>query len=152
MDHLATESRDKLGLIHHQHGSFLLRLNFAASSLAKLESCEVARPTFSDLGNSHFRVRQSSKRAEEYYAAGWGATVHLAKFGPSAFDEITGVAERISSSLPLSGLDSLDVTFLGKVEGNRGTTNHDDDEAFAHDSQDGRTAVEIRTRLLTIVG
>jgi hypothetical protein len=112
----ATEARDELGLVDYGDGSFLLRLSFQASSLAKLKPCELARPSFSDLGNSRFRVSQSSRHATEYAAAGWGATVHLGKFGDKAFVDSTGASERVATSLPLSALDGLTVEFLGRVE------------------------------------
>jgi hypothetical protein len=148
----ATEARDELGLIDHREGTFLLRLTFRASSVAALSSCQIARPTFSDLGNSRFRVSQSSSRAAEYAAAGWGATVHLGKFGETTFPDATGVSERVSSSLPLSGLSGLAVGFLGRVEGDRGLLPKiDDDEAFAQNLELGRTTQEIREILLSII-
>lgn len=148
---LATQVRDELGLIDYGEGSCLLRLSFGASSLAEIKACEVARPTFSDLGNSRFRANQSSSRAESYARAGWGATVHLGKLGDGAFSDSTGVAERVSTSPPLSALAELTVEFLGRVGRDRGLTSQDDDEAFAQLLEAGRATEVIRNSLLSLL-
>jgi hypothetical protein len=150
-DDPATEARDQLGLIDYSDGSFLLRLTLAASSLAALHTCEIARPTFSDLGSSRFQASQSSPRAGAYAARGWGATVHLGKFGDSGFREATGAAERVSTSLPLSALDGVRVDFLGPVKGERGRTKHDNDDAFAVHLEAGRSSQDIRDVLLSLL-
>lgn len=151
-DNAATEVRDELGLIEHQDGAFLLRLSFAASSLASLKPCELARPTFSDLGNARFRVKQPSRRAADYAAAGWGATVHLGNFGDPTFADATGTSERVSTSLPVSAFTGLTIEYLGRVEQDRGmTAKKDDDEAFAADLEAGRTARHIRDTLLSLI-
>ena len=149
-DDAATEARDQLGLIDYSDGTFLLRLTLAPSSLGALHGCEIARPTFSDLGNSRFQASQSSPRAAAYAARGWGATVHLGKFR-AGLGEATGAAERVSTSLPLSALHSLRVDFLGPVKGERGRTKHDDDDAFAAHLEAGRSSQEIRDALLSLL-
>lgn len=90
-DDSATEARDKLGLIDNGEGKFLLRLSFLASSLANLPGNELARPVFSDLGNSRFRVHQSSSRAKIFAQQGWGATTHLGKLSEFVFLTATAV-------------------------------------------------------------
>jgi hypothetical protein len=154
----ATKIRDELGLIHLGHGSWLLRLTFLASDLAAITTCELARPTFADLGNSRFRVNQTSQLAAILQAEGWGATVHLGKFGDLSFTDYTGASERVSTPLPLSALRGLRVEFLGRVNGSRGIqAEKDDDEAFAKDAtrdSNGRirTSEEIRDRILSLLG
>jgi hypothetical protein len=145
----ATKARDELGLVDYGAGSCLLTLSFSASSLATLIPCELARPTFSDLGNSRFRVSPSSDRAAEYAELGWGAAVHLGKFRARPFVDATGASERVSTSLPVSALKSLTVKYLGRVEQDRGTTAQlDDDDVFAEVLEAGRTAKDIRDMLI----
>jgi hypothetical protein len=145
----ATEARDQLGLIDYRDGAFLLRLTFPAARLSGMSTSEVARPIFSDLGNSRFQVNQTGSRAAAYAAQGWGATVHLGKFG-NGFPDSTGAPERVCTSLPLSELAPLRVDFLGQVRGERGKAKHDDDEAFAVYLEAGRSTGEIRDALLVL--
>ena len=147
----ATEARDKLGLIDSGEGNFLLRLSFLASSIAKIPDNELARPVFSDLGNSRFRVCQSSNRAKIFAQQGWGATTHLGKFGDKNFSDSTGACERISSALPITALESLTVELLGRVTKDRGMETHDNDEAYAKELQAGRSEVVIKNNLLSLL-
>lgn len=147
----ATEARDELGLIDNGDGNFLLRLSFLASSTAKIPNNELARPIFSDVGNSRFRVRHSSSRAAEFAKHGWGATTHLGKFGDSEFSDSTGVCERVSSALPIADLEFLTVEFLGRVTKDRGMEMHDDDEAYAKELHAGRSEATIKNILLSIL-
>jgi len=145
----ATEARDLLGLIDYRDGAFLLRLTFSASRLSGMSTCEVARPIFSDLGNSRFQASQTSSRAAAYAAQGWGATVHLGKFG-NGFPDATGAPERVCTSLPVSDLVPLRVDCLGQVRGERGKAKGDDDDAFAVYLEAGRSTGEIRDALLAL--
>ena len=147
----ATDARDKLGLIDSGDDAFLLRLSFSAASLGEIPNNELARPVFCDLGNSRFRVRQSSVRAKAFAKGGWGATTHLGKFGDKNYRHSTGVCERVSSALPLTQLDNLSVEFLGKVTKARGVGMHDDDKAYAKKLQAGRSKVTIKKNLLSLL-
>jgi len=150
-DDAATEARDKLGLIDTASGSFLLRLSFLASSTTKVPDNEFVRPTFSDLGNSRFRVSQSSSRATMFAKQGWGATVHLGMLGYINHNESTGASERVSSALPLDILESLTVELLGRVANDRGTGVHDNDDAYAKELEAGQTTTAIKNNLLSIL-
>lgn len=150
-DDSATEARDKLGLIDNGEGKFLLRLSFLATSLAKIPNNELARPVFSDLGNSRFRVHQSSNRAKIFAQQGWGATTHLGKLGDSKYSDLTGVCERVSSALPIIALERLTVELLGRVTRDRGIETHDDDEAYANELQAGRSEAAIKNNLLSLL-
>lgn len=151
-DH-ATQVRDALGLIDQVDGTFLLRIRFPAAAVPLLTNFETARPTFSDLGGSRFRVSHGSPRASEYAKEGWGATVHLGKFGNKNFTNSTGESERVLPSIPLSELKSIDVHLLGRVQYDRGVTpNTDDGEAFALLLEAGRTTDEIRSLMEEVAG
>jgi hypothetical protein len=148
---LATEARDKLGLIDSGEGTFLLKLSFQAEFLANISGNEVARPVFCDLGNSRFRVRQSSSRAKLFAKRGWGATTHLGKLGDKSYRNSTGACERVSSALPLTQLENLTVEFLGRVMKDRGVGIHDDDKVYAKKLQAGRSKIAIKNELLSLL-
>jgi hypothetical protein len=144
---LGTEARDELGLIGEIDGSYLLRFTFRASELGKLPACEVARPSAADLGNSRFCARQTSSRAVEFGARGWGATVHLGKF-ENASRDVTGRSERVTESLPLRTI-TVTVDYLGRTNGSRGiSAKRDDDEAFAQLLEAARSPLQIREAIL----
>jgi len=149
-DDNGTQARDELGLVHCRDGSFLLRLRFPSDAVARSGDSEMARPSFADLGNSRFSVRQISARAAIYAAAGWGATVHLGKFANGSSD-ITGTSERVTRPLRAASL-SIAVEFLGPVRADRGVTMLvDDDDAFADRVQRGRTPTDLRTALMLLL-
>ena len=146
---LATKARDELGLIDNEGGSYLLRLSFTATSIAKISGNELARPAFSDLGNSRFRASQSSARATTFAKEGWGATTHLGKLGNVGFSDSTGVCERVSSALPLDELENLSVEFLGEIANTSGVNAHDNDSAYENEVLGGRGAINIKNDLLS---
>jgi hypothetical protein len=148
-DDEATKARDELGLCHHKRPQTLVRFVFAASGLAALPGVEVARPTFADSGNARFRAFQDSPRAADFADRGWGATIHLGKLADHAYDEATGVSERVATALPLTDLQDLQVDYLGDVNEDRGVTpGRDDDPAFAQRAEHMRPE-DIREDVLT---
>lgn len=146
-----TKSRDALGLVDCVEGAYLLRVAFSDASLAALTTYEIARPTFADLGNTRFRVSQSSPRAARYAAAGWGATVHLGKFGDSTYSNVTGASERVTSALRVRELSAV-VSFLGRVTSTRGNGTNDNHEAFAAEIEGSETREQIREAILEACG
>jgi len=147
-----TKARDELGLIGCRSTDCLLRLSFPASVLASLTNVEIARPTFADGGNTHFRVYQASARARTFAGEGWGATQHLKKLATANATDVTGVCERVARSLPVANLTGLNVELLGYVIERRGiTAGVDDLEAVANRVLAGRTADAARSLLLDLV-
>ena len=141
-----------MGLIDSGEGDFLLRLTFSAAEVAGISGHEMARPTFADLGNSRFRIHQTSPRAEAFAAQGWGTTTHLGKFGNPTYSEYTGNCERVSSALPIVELPSLTVELLGKVRNDVGVGAQDSDEAYAKELLAGQSVASIKEAILKMIG
>jgi hypothetical protein len=146
----AEQARDELGLIDYGRGAFLLRLSFSAASLGKISHCETARPGFSDLGNSRFRVRHASAQATSYAKQGWGATVHLKKLAES-YTDVAGAPERVTTALPLAMLEEVRLELLGEVASRRGATAADDDQAHLRRLLNGRASEDIKTYLINAI-
>lgn len=145
-DDNGTAARDALGLIDNIDGCFLVRLTFRAAEVAAVAGLEVARPTFTDLGNARFRVGQTSLRATQFAAAGWGATVHLGKRAANPTGDATGESERVASGIPLAAIPGVSIELLGRVTIRRAA-----DESHLQFSDwvvAGRTLKDIRDDIL----
>lgn len=126
----ATRTRDALGLIDSKDGECRLDVQFTAASLEAISGIIVARPSFADRGNARFAAHQRTRKAKLYHARQWGTTVDLKKFAEGNTD-ITGLPERVSTALPISSLENLEIKYLGRVSGSRGILRGvDDDSAF----------------------
>lgn len=145
----ATQARDELGLVDYERGSCLIQFKIAEGALAVLAEVEVARPVFSDLGNSRFRVDQRSERAQRYAQAGWGATVHLGKLRGRRHTDMTGAPERVASPVPLAKVAGVTARFLGRVTSRAYETSDRDPEIEFRDWVLGsRTHDQVRAAVL----
>lgn len=147
---LATDARDELGLIDTTHGSMLVRYRFAADSGMTGAGNDVARPVFSDGGNTRFRVHATSKMAKAYAARGWGSTAHLGKISKSKTGDVSGKPELVSRALTIAGLSDLSVTLLGEVAETRGTTAVDNHVVFLRHLLRRRKLETVKQKLIRL--
>jgi hypothetical protein len=111
-----TQVRDELGLVDVGQDDHLLRVSFAELSLSEDPPVEVARPIFSDMGNSHFIVDNARFPLGRRHAQqGWGTTVHLGKFRADSHGDLAGVPERVTAPIPVRRLRQLEVEYVGPV-------------------------------------
>jgi len=144
-DSEATKVRDALGLIETKSGTYLLALKFSARHLHTLLGLKIARPTFSDTGNSRFAVYINAD-AEPLYGARWGQTVHLHKLR-NRRTKINGLPERICSPIPLAHIGaSLSVSPIGWVD----VVGDADDETFINQLLGPITIEDIKLQLSEI--
>ena len=127
----ATDARDSLGLIDNQKDAVLVRYSIEAAAAYHSVIGDMAVPTFADVGNTRFRVRDKSVRARMYRSQEWGSTVNLASLPKHRRLRVTGLPERVSRALKIREQSVLRAEVLGFVSCNRGSTPHDNDDAFA---------------------
>jgi hypothetical protein len=111
----ASDSRDYLGLVHHQTNVHLIALHIPASAVKLVES---NRPTFADAGQ-HRRFLVSCLPAS--FAHDWGQTLDLAQLEEGS-TVASGGAERVAARIQAQHLAGLPLQFdyLGKVRSSRG--------------------------------
>ncbi len=147
----ATKARDALGLIDTRDNTYLLSLLFPAEQLHAIPGLKMARPGFSDMGNSRFAI-YLGKGGQPAYSNNWGFTAHLGKIGGRGTRKIGGVPERICSPIQLTQIgNSLNIRPLGWVIGSRGMDAGVDDDAVFIAALRGRSTLgSIKRNLMTL--
>lgn len=139
----ATKIRDALGLIDTTNDHYLLSLHFSATGLHKIIGLKMARPVFSDRGNTRFAVATKGS-THLLSSTKWGQTVHLGKLRDGK-PQINGLPERICSPIPLKDVGaSISVTPLGWVE----IATDADDNTFIDHLCGGTTLDTIKNELI----
>lgn len=94
----------------------LLRYHFDATSARIAAKDDVARPTFADLGNKWFRVRDVSPRGRHHAEWQWGTTAHIGAENTGTRPHTKGCPERTVQAMPIGLLSGLTIEFLGLVK------------------------------------
>lgn len=145
----ADQTRDSLGLVHHESDEILIALHFSGKALKYVNS---GRPAFSDAG-THRRFKTRADIASNRKRSAWGYTTDLRHFAAGR-RYVDGLPERVADPIDEKALaeePKISFTPLGKVTISRGNTKDDNDERFANRLLNGRDRSSIKKEILSIL-